>query len=331
MVLDIVRNSDNVNDLLPADDPILAEHAVEIRRLGMCVIDDVVAIGRHLAEARDHAPGFWLQWLESEFRWSDQTAYRYIHLFEARESSALHTLWNADLPLSGLYVLAAPNTPEEARQEIAEHVKAGEKPTVAEIRETVRKAKKAKTNGAPAESGGDETPDIVYSDAAHAADAKRAVTASTFENAVFIACQACENLNDLSPPVLPLERRNKLMAQVSTAAANLLRLQSELMEEEDEPSADRRKVLCAAAHAVEAFFASASGAEIFARIPSDPDKHKIVVRAFLDALGVRGFLGAMSDKFGRELCERVPQHIIASAIDAVIGENKSKRMKTLGR
>ena len=51
MVLDIVRNSDNVNDLLPADDPILAEHAAEIRRLGKRVIDDVVAIGRHRAES----------------------------------------------------------------------------------------------------------------------------------------------------------------------------------------------------------------------------------------------------------------------------------------
>ena len=121
---DIVLNFDNINPAF--SDPVLAGHAVEIRRLGKRVIDDVIAIGRHLTEARDHAPGFWLQWLESVFGWSDQTAYRYIHLFEARESSALHTLWNADLPLSGLYVLAAPNAPEEARQEVAKHVEAGE-------------------------------------------------------------------------------------------------------------------------------------------------------------------------------------------------------------
>jgi hypothetical protein len=222
----IVLNSGNVNPAF--SDPVLAEHAVEIRRLGKRAIEDIIAIGRHLAEARDHALGFWLQWLKSEFGWSDQRAYRCIHLFEARESSALHKLWGADLPLSALYILAAPSTPEEARREIAERVEAGEKTTVAEIRETVRKAKKAKTNGAAAEAGGDETPDIVYSDAAHAADAKRAVTASTFENAVFIACQACENLNDLSPPVLPLERRNKLRAQLSKSAADLSRLQGEL-------------------------------------------------------------------------------------------------------
>jgi hypothetical protein len=317
-VLHIVPNSGDVKPAF-SDDPILAEHAVEIRRLGKRRdIDDVVAIGRHLAEARDHAPGFWLQWLESEFGWSDQTAYRYIHLFEARESSALHKLWSADLPLSALYVLAAPSTPEEACREIAERVEAGEKPTVAEIQETVGKAKKAKTNGAAAEAGGDETADIVvYSDAAHAADGKRAVTASTFGNAVFLACQACENLNDLSPPVLPLERRNKLIAQLSKSAADLSRLQGELMEEE-EPTSDRLKALYAAADAVETFFVETTGAEIFARIPSDPDKHKIVVRAFLDALGVEGLLTAMSEKFGRELRERVPQRVIASAIDAAV-------------
>jgi len=46
-----------------------------------------------------------------------------------------------DLPLSGLYLLAAPSTPLEARQAVAERVENGERLSVAEVRETITKTK----------------------------------------------------------------------------------------------------------------------------------------------------------------------------------------------
>jgi hypothetical protein len=84
-------------------------------------------------------------------------------------------------------------------------------------------------------------------------------------------------------------------------------------------SVEQRKAFYAAADAVEAFFAEASGAEIYARIPAGQAKRDAVIRAFLDALGVDGMLAAMSPEFGRALRERVPPSVIALAIDAAVG------------
>jgi hypothetical protein len=63
--------------------------------------------------------------------------------------------------------------------------------------------------------------------------ARRKVASSTFENAVAIACQASDNLTGLEVPVMPLKTRIKLVAQLSRSAANLLRLQGELIEESE--------------------------------------------------------------------------------------------------
>jgi hypothetical protein len=60
-------------------------------------------------------PGNWLPWLEKEFGWSRQTADRFLAVFDA--SLKLPDLSNLDLPVSGLYLLAAPSTPDEVRNE----------------------------------------------------------------------------------------------------------------------------------------------------------------------------------------------------------------------
>src|SRR5262245_49326740 len=109
-----------------AADPVLAKHAAEIRRLGKRLREDAIEIGRHLAEARDHVGhGAWLAWIECAFGWSDQTAYRFLHLYQAQQNAEFHKLWNSDLPLSALFQLAAPNTPPEAREAISERIEAG--------------------------------------------------------------------------------------------------------------------------------------------------------------------------------------------------------------
>jgi hypothetical protein len=131
-------------------DPVLAKCAVEIRRLGKRVTEDVVEIGRNLAEARKHAGhGAWRVWLLVEFGWSDQTARRFMHVYELSRDSKFNKLLSLGLPLSGLYQLAAPKTSNGARIEIAERAEAGELITAAEIDETV--ARYAATDSAPVE------------------------------------------------------------------------------------------------------------------------------------------------------------------------------------
>ncbi len=133
-------------------DPVLAEHAAEIHRVGTRfrerAIEDVIEIGRHLAEAEDHVGhgnrGAYLAWIKTEFGWSDQTARRFIHIYEFSRDSRFNNLLNSDLPLSGLYQLAAPKTPDEARQEIAERIEEGKRPSYAEVKKTIAEAKRTK-------------------------------------------------------------------------------------------------------------------------------------------------------------------------------------------
>jgi hypothetical protein len=114
----------------------LAEHAAEIRRLGKRVVGDVIAIGRHLAEARRIVGhGGWLPWLKREFGWSERQAQRYMSVVEAAVKS--DNLSDLEIPVSGLYLLAAPSTPVEARDEIVARAKAGETISTKTIKQAI--------------------------------------------------------------------------------------------------------------------------------------------------------------------------------------------------
>jgi Protein of unknown function (DUF3102) len=121
--------------------PALTEHATAIRQLGKRVIADVIEIGRRLAECRRilKEDSGWRAWLEDELKWSPQTAGRFIQVYElSQECSNVEHL---DLPVSALYLLAAPSTPEEARNEVIERAQAGEPVSVAETKRIVETAK----------------------------------------------------------------------------------------------------------------------------------------------------------------------------------------------
>jgi Protein of unknown function (DUF3102) len=113
----------------------LVEHVEAIRAVGKRVLSDVVEIGRRLTECRRIVGhGKWLAWLEHEFRWSQQTAARFMQVFEF--AGKVSKLENLELPVSSLYLLTAPSTPLEVRDQIAERANAGElitREVVAEI------------------------------------------------------------------------------------------------------------------------------------------------------------------------------------------------------
>jgi hypothetical protein len=120
----------------------LAAHATVIRQLGKRVIGDVIEIGRRLTECKDIAGhGNWLPWLDREFGWTDDTALNFIRVHELSKSRNFRDL---NLPVSGLYLLAAPSTPETVREEIVERASKGEKLTVAQVKQinlAIRKEK----------------------------------------------------------------------------------------------------------------------------------------------------------------------------------------------
>jgi hypothetical protein len=93
----------------------LAEHAAVIRALGKRVVGDIIEIGRRLSESKKLCGhGNWLPWLEREFGWGDDTALNYMRCADLAISRNFRDL---SIPVSGLYLLAAPSTPEEARAE----------------------------------------------------------------------------------------------------------------------------------------------------------------------------------------------------------------------
>jgi hypothetical protein len=122
------------------DDTALAEHAAEIRRLGKRVVGDVIEIGRRLAECkRICGHGNWLPWLDREFKWDERTARNFMSVHEMALKS--ENFSDLDLPISGLYLLAAPSTPAEARTTIIARAQTGESVSVAVVKRVIDSAK----------------------------------------------------------------------------------------------------------------------------------------------------------------------------------------------
>jgi hypothetical protein len=137
-----------VIELEDADGPTLAEHAAAIHTLGRRVVGDVIEIGRRLTECkRIFGHGNFLPWLDREFGWSDKTAENFINVYKL--SSKFENFSNLSLPLSALYLLAAPSTPDEVRTQIITRAEAGEVLPAAEVKQTIDTAKARKPRNLP--------------------------------------------------------------------------------------------------------------------------------------------------------------------------------------
>lgn len=128
----------------------LAEHAEAIRALGKRAIADVVEIGRHLIKAKDLCGhGNWSSWLDTEFGWKESTALRLMHVSNLAGKSV--NLADLNLPISTLYLLAAPSTPQQAIASVAERSSRGERLTTADVKQAVAEAKHQDIPLAPAQ------------------------------------------------------------------------------------------------------------------------------------------------------------------------------------
>jgi hypothetical protein len=128
--------------VMPTPAERLQDHVNEIRQLGQRAIADVIEIGRRLSECKDLVGhGNWLSWLDREFGWSERTAQNFIavfHLSRQSKSANFSDFQRLNLPISALYLLARPSTPEAARDEILQRAQAGETMSLAKIEDTVR-------------------------------------------------------------------------------------------------------------------------------------------------------------------------------------------------
>jgi hypothetical protein len=133
---------DPVNAPVRIDNPVLADTALAaVTKLGRQTVKNIVEIGRRLSECRAllKEDQHWRVWLQNQLKLSPQTAGRFIQVYEL--SGNVPNVERFDLPVSALYLLAAPSTPDEARDEIINSANAGEAITVKTVKNTITKAR----------------------------------------------------------------------------------------------------------------------------------------------------------------------------------------------
>lgn len=115
------------------------ERALLIRDAAKKTAQGIVLIGQWLTEVKARLPhGGWLPWLETEFGWSQRTAYRFIDVYH---SVKLANLANLEIDVSALYLITAPKTPEPVRQEVIQRAQSGEPMTRAKAVEVLEQYK----------------------------------------------------------------------------------------------------------------------------------------------------------------------------------------------
>ena len=103
------------------DRQFLESCATEIRKGARRTIDEVVAIGKSLSEAKERlGHGLFLKWIKTEFNWTPRTAQRCMNVYHLCKSD---TVSHLQIDLGALYAIAAPQTPPAVRSEMLEQAR----------------------------------------------------------------------------------------------------------------------------------------------------------------------------------------------------------------
>ena len=123
-----------------------AERVRTLRRRGL---DDIATIGRELNDAKQRLKltlghGHFGAWLESEVKFSERTAERYMWAarWDARWKEG-KTDTVSDLEAASVYLLSAPSTPPHVTNDVRERLNRGESMPVESVRTLVREARAA--------------------------------------------------------------------------------------------------------------------------------------------------------------------------------------------
>lgn len=114
---------------------VVQQRTEELKTMFRRTAEDIVEVGRKLDDVRDRLrDGQFDGWLRAEFNMSRRTAYNFMNVFERFGNANFAQL---DIAASALYVLSAPSTSDEARQEALQLAKAGEPVTHSMARQIV--------------------------------------------------------------------------------------------------------------------------------------------------------------------------------------------------
>lgn len=130
---------------------VVQQKTTEIRERVESMRRSSIEIGQRLREVKSRLRhGEWGDWLEREFRWSDQTALNMINVAELADQTPKILEFEDRFARSALTALAAPSAPPEARQAALELAERGEKVSSAKAQQLIAEHKPAPVDdGAP--------------------------------------------------------------------------------------------------------------------------------------------------------------------------------------
>lgn len=118
----------------------LDEAAARIRAQIATMHDAGAAIGRELIAIKKRLSfGEWGNWLSAEFDMSERTAQNYMRVAKFHDEVGTEVV--AALPVAAQYALAAPSTPQTAKDTIIGAIKAGDKVSVESVKAQIADAK----------------------------------------------------------------------------------------------------------------------------------------------------------------------------------------------
>ncbi|NLF78150.1 MAG: DUF3102 domain-containing protein [Chloroflexi bacterium] len=102
---------------------VVQQRTSEIKTIAKRAAQDIIDIGTKLIEVKSRLEhGQFGQWLEAEFGWTQRTATNFMHV--AAKFENFSNL--GEIAPSALYLLAAPSTPDDVREQMIERAAAGE-------------------------------------------------------------------------------------------------------------------------------------------------------------------------------------------------------------
>ena len=289
-------------------DPIPADHIAEIRRLGKRAVEDVIEIGRRLAECRDVVGhGNWLPWLDREFGWSEATARNFMRVHELAKTKSANFA-DLNLPISTLYLLAAPTVADEIRDEFLGRAANGEQVSQEDVKTAI--AGKRKT---PAKS---VTPLVPPETSANTDEPEQGGNTNRIVLRDWKTGEEYVETDDHAhlPAETAAKSDDELIQEGEAAATEYVRATKGHQRALDDILAN--------------YFDSAAGSDIFSRIPEV--RHAEVVAAFVDKLGVTRMLRLASGEFGRMLRAALPADPNAWLVEKDAGTIARKIIDTAG-
>ena len=122
---------------------IVWQRTSEIKELMRLTAENIISIGQKLTQVKEKlGHGSFQDWLRSEFEWSEQTARQFMQVYRWSKTIENKNFVFSQLATSALYLLAAPSTPTEARDEVLSLIDRGEKISYSCVKTIVDRCKK---------------------------------------------------------------------------------------------------------------------------------------------------------------------------------------------